>query len=200
MASSPRRLQVTVVSVKRVSHKLFDQYRRHRGVSVPLEIDNFPVNRKLRVSSSTTDATPSASREGSIAMPFAWLALQIFLGSLQRETGLSEISPKSQRLLEWIYAREKMGDSRGLPLPLQFIAEASTIGSMATMYHLLFELASTGFIDICEDPLDTRRKLIRTTPKTQSLLTTLAKSAESWAALLRELPKRIAPESRSSSQ
>lgn len=123
----------------------------------------------------------------------------MFLESIQRETGLSEISPKSQRLLEWIYTREESGDSRGLPLPLQFVAGNSPVGSMATVYQMLFELARLGFIDIAEDPLDTRRKVIRTTKKTRSLMMALAKSAENWAARLREQSKKKVRASRSSS-
>ncbi len=188
-----------MVSVKRISHKPFDEYRRHRGARATNHTDNSFVNSKVFASSPEPRSALLLATEGGVVIPFAWVALQMFLESIQRETGLSEISPKSQRLLEWIYTREESGDSRGLPLPLQFVAGNSPVGSMATVYQMLFELARLGFIDIAEDPLDTRRKVIRTTKKTRSLMMALAKSAENWAARLREQSKKKVRASRSSS-
>jgi hypothetical protein len=168
------------------------QNRRHRGETAHASLENCHVIKPqtLSIPEPRQNGIPMTP-QGS-AGAYEWIELQRLLGHLQSETPLTLLTPRAIRLLEWIVKKQESK----LDLPLQNVTGGSHVGTAKTIYQLLFELDQRGFIDIEPDPLDCRRRLVRTTQKTDELMQTLSKSVEHWGLQLRSQRETPATDSK----
>ncbi len=106
-----------------------------------------------------------------------WLSLQQLLEQLESTSDYKAIDSINQRLLEWIYRQVTKGEV----LYVQTIVMKSEVASPATIHKGLAILEEHGLISVKVDPTDTRRRIVRTTDRTERLMRKLSESVTAWA-------------------
>lgn len=76
----------------------------------------------------------------------------------------------SQRTLEWVAREEKVRPM----IYAQTVIMVSGVASPATLHKALTSLQNEGFLSIETDKKDTRRRIIKTTPKARNMLDRLS--------------------------
>jgi DNA-binding MarR family transcriptional regulator len=106
-----------------------------------------------------------------------WLSLQQLLEQLESTSDYKAIDSINQRLLEWIYRQVTQGET----LYVQTIVMKSEVASPATIHKGLSILEEHGLISVKVDPSDTRRRIVKTTERTERLMKKLSESVMNWA-------------------
>lgn len=105
-----------------------------------------------------------------------WVSLRQFLDEIESETEYGNLDRTHQRLLEWIAIRGQ----RDAPLHIQEIVMKSRVASPATIHKVLSNLELLDFISLSVDAEDSRRRIVKITPRTDRLFSKLSKAVESW--------------------
>lgn len=63
---------------------------------------------------------------------------------------------------------------------MQTIVMRSEVASPATVYKSLAILEQTGLISVKVDPQDTRRRIVKASPKAEKLMDELARNVQTW--------------------
>lgn len=100
----------------------------------------------------------------------AWSNLMRLLDEVEQRHGYTQLDNTCKRLLEWISLRET-----NQPLYVRETISKSVDASPATIHKALTTLQSRGLLSANADPLDSRRRLLRLTPKAKTLLKAMAK-------------------------
>jgi DNA-binding MarR family transcriptional regulator len=106
-----------------------------------------------------------------------WLSLKQLLDQLESTSDYKAIDSINQRLLEWIYRQVTQGEV----LYVQTIVMKSEVASPATIHKGLSILEEQGLISVKIDPTDTRRRIVKTTDRTERLMRKLSESVTAWA-------------------
>ena len=101
---------------------------------------------------------------------FFWLQFRCDLDEIEKRCGYSALDRMSQRTLEWVANEEK---ARPV-IHVQTVIMESGVASPATLHKALRSLHDEGFLSIETDKKDTRRRIIKTTPKARNMLDRLS--------------------------
>ncbi len=94
-----------------------------------------------------------------------WVEFRKNLDALEERSGYAALDVTAQRVLEWIAEAEET-----LPvIHVQTVIMKSGVASPATLHKNLAVLEQEGFLSVTVDQEDTRRRVIKTTPKTRNL-------------------------------
>ena len=102
--------------------------------------------------------------------PFLWLQFRGDLDEIEKRCGDSALGRMSQRTLEWVAREEKVRPM----IDVQTVIMESGVASPATLHKALTSSQNEGFLSIETDKNDTRRRIIKTTPKARNMLDRLS--------------------------
>lgn len=107
-----------------------------------------------------------------------WINLRSLLDAVSRDTEMSRLDERSQRLLEWVVAHH----NPELPTFVQAIVTGSNVASPATVHKCLSVLEREGLLHFTVDTLDTRRRIVTPTEKAYRLYEQLNNKVTQWAS------------------
>jgi DNA-binding MarR family transcriptional regulator len=110
-----------------------------------------------------------------------WLQFRYDLDEIEKRCGYSALGRMSQRTLEWVAREEKVRPM----IYVQTVIMESGVASPATLHKALKTLQHDGFLSIETDKKDTRRRIIKTTPKARKILDRLSSELVKMASRAR---------------
>jgi DNA-binding MarR family transcriptional regulator len=110
-----------------------------------------------------------------------WADFRAAVANLQSQIGYAALTLTEQRVLEQVLKREELLK----PTFVGDLAHDRDIASPAVVHSAITRLIREGFLASKSDPEDTRRRLLRTTPKARKMFALLEAEAVALAARMR---------------
>lgn len=105
-----------------------------------------------------------------------WFLLRKFLRQIELDPEYKKLGALSLLTLEWIALRSELNK----PLLVQEIVMQSCVASPAAIHKCIAALQKHGLISVAIDPIDSGRRVVKTTNQADRLFMKLSKKVDDW--------------------